>query len=954
MRCGVPLKLMDRDVQQKDPASPLVVRPLVVRHASGAEALACSTTSERLAVRHASSAEALTCFTTNKRARLRCVALCLVFLILLSVCETNAFAQNKPSLEQAAIAVLQKNCLACHGQTRMSNLDLRQRETILQGGTRGPAVIPGKAGESLLYQAAAQTGELKMPPARARLTSEDLDHLRKWIDAGANWIDTAAAAAQKAELSWWSFRKPQRPSVPKVQGKSWVRNPIDAFILQQLEESKLTPAPSADKRTLLRRVFFDLIGLPPTPEELKQFLEDSSPSAYEKVVDTLLTSPHYGERWGKQWLDVVRYADTGGYQTDLYYKDAWLYRDYVIGSFNKDKPYDRFVQEQIAGDELWRDNLDLHGSYYIPQEKMEHMEARLGTSLYTISPVYHESGLDVENYFDMQWTDWVDVTGSAFLGLTVGCARCHDHKFDAISQRDYFGLRAIFSGSDRVEIPLVHRMDLFDQWQFYPRHLRIQQLRAEAEKISNQAKRRIIEAMKADLPKETREAYEVPEGKRSPEQQKLAAKFQETISKIDIAAKMLPAEKQKYEELIQDIGKGYLLTLKPMPTATVLGHTEMIPDIHFLLRGDYRSKGEMIKPAVPAALCEGDEQIQETSATPFVPQRRKALALWLTKPDHPLTARVMVNRIWQGHFGTGIVATPNDFGRQGQPPTHPELLDWLATEFVARGWSVKQMHRLMVLSNTYRMSSQVNEANLKVDPQNHRLWRMNSRRLEAESIWDSILRAAGTLKFETDPLRYLRPLKQFNPALLNPMGGPPVFPPLSQDEREGGDLLEKSQWPDSLDPQEHTRRGVYVYVKRSFTLPMFKTFDAPDSSLSCDRRQSTTVAPQSLALLNNEFIHRQARAFAQRLLGESGDDLSACVERAWLLALNRLPTEAEKAKNLEYLGRLEQQWMTEGSKREAAAGWLPDSLKKVSPARAEALAKLCLTIFNLNEFLYVD
>jgi Protein of unknown function (DUF1553)/Protein of unknown function (DUF1549)/Planctomycete cytochrome C len=877
-------------------------------------------------------------------------------LMIFSLVEVFGLAQSEPGIDQAAIALLQKNCVSCHGELRISNLDLRQRETILKGGTRGPAVIPGNAEESLLYQAAAHVGELKMPPKQVGLSSEELEVLRSWINSGARWAETEASTPRMSEPSWWSFRKPQRPSVPEVRGKTRVRNPIDAFILRKLEESKLTPAPAADKRTLLRRVFFDLIGLPPTPEELKRFLEDASPEAYDKVVDYLLASPHYGERWGKHWLDVVRYADTGGYQTDLYYKDAWLYRDYVIASFNKDKPYDRFVQEQIAGDELWLDNLDLHGSYYIPEKKMEHIEARLGTTLYTISPVYHESGLDVENYFDMQWTDWVDVTGSAFMGLTLGCTRCHDHKFDPLSQRDYFGLRAIFAGSDRVEIPLVHRMDLFDQWQFYPRHIRIQQLRAEAEKISNQAKRRIVDSMKGDLPKEALEAYEAAEGKRTPEQQKLAAKFQEAILKIkeeEIIAKMIPVEKEKYEELVKEIGKAYLQTLKPMPTATVLGHTEVMPDVHLLIRGDYRNKGERIKAAFPAALRDDNDVIEETSLQPFVPQRRKALALWLTKPDHPLTARVMVNRLWQGHFGRGIVATPNDFGRQGQPPTHPELLDWLATEFVSRGWSLKQMHRLMVLSNTYRMSSRLNEANLKIDPQNHYLWRMNPRRLEAEAIWDSTLAAAGTLNLKADPLKYFRPLKQINPALLNEMGGPPVFPPLSLDEREGGDLLEKSQWPDSLDPNEHNRRGVYVYVKRSFSFPMFKTFDAPDASLSCERRQNTTVAPQSLALMNNEFIHRQARAFAVRLLRENGDQPSAWIENAWLLALSRLPTEEEKGKNLEFLLALEQRWTHDG-KKEEPVNWLPEQLRTISPARAEALAKLCLTIFNLNEFLYVD
>jgi Protein of unknown function (DUF1553)/Protein of unknown function (DUF1549)/Planctomycete cytochrome C len=886
---------------------------------------------------------------------IRCVGR-LTPLMIFCLLGVSGLAQSKPDIDRAAIDLLQKNCVSCHGELRISNLDVRQRDTILKGGSRGPAVIPGKAEESLLYQAAAHKGELKMPPKQAGLASEELEVLRSWINSGARWVETVAPAQRASQPSWWSFRKPQRPSVPEVKEKTWVRNTIDAFVLAKLEENKLTPAPMADKRTLLRRVYFDLIGLPPTPEELKRFLDDSAPDAYEKVVNSLLESPHYGERWGKHWLDVVRYADTGGYQTDLYYKDAWLYRDYVIASFNKDKPYDRFVQEQIAGDELWPDNLDLHGSYYIPEKEMEHMEARLGTALYAISPVYHESGLDVENYFDMQWTDWVDVTGSAFMGLTLGCSRCHDHKFDPISQRDYYGLRTIFAGSDRVEIPLVHRMDLFDQWQFYPRHIRLQQLRAQAEKISNQAKRRVVDSMKGDLPKGALEAYEVPEGKRTPDQQMLAAKYQEAIDRVkeeDVVAKMIPTEKQSYEQLVKQIGEAYLQTLKPMPTATALGHTEVVPDVHLLIRGDYRNKGEEIKPAFPAALRDENEVIEETSLRPFVPQRRKALALWLTKPDHPLTARVMVNRLWQGHFGRGIVATPNDFGRQGQPPTHPELLDWLATEFVDHGWSIKQMHRLMVLSSTYRMSSRANEAGLKIDPQNHYLWRMNPRRLEAEAIWDSVLAVAGTLNLKADPLKYYRPLKQINPALLNESGGPPVFPPLSLDEREGGDLLDKSQWPDSLDPNEQTRRGVYVYVKRSFAFPMFKTFDAPDSSLSCERRQNTTVAPQSLTLMNDEFIHRQGRAFAVRLLSENGDNLSACIEKAWLLALNRLPTEEEKRKNLEFILRLERRWTNDGKNGETL-NWLPEQLRTISPARAEALAKFCLTIFNLNEFLYVD
>ncbi|MBM3776548.1 MAG: DUF1549 domain-containing protein, partial [Acidobacteria bacterium] len=520
------------------------------------------------------------------------------------------------------------------------------------------------------------------------------------------------------------------------------------------------------------------------PEELEAFLKDRDAGAYERLVERLLASPHYGERWGRHWLDVVRYADTGGYQTDLYYKDAWRYRDYVIHSFNEDKPYDRFVQEQIAGDELWPDNLDLEGSYYVDPKKLEHIEARLGTALYAISPVYHESGLDVENYFDMQWTDWVDTTGSVFLGLTVGCARCHDHKFDPISQRDHFGLRAIFAGSDRVEIPLVHRMDLFDQWQFFPKHVRMQQMRAAIEKLLERPRRAVIDAMMGKFSRAEIEAYEAPQEKRTEEQQKLALKVEAALAGIkgsQIEEKLTPAERDQRDQLIQQIGKQYLETAKPMATATVLGHLDVIPSVHLLARGDYRSKGEKIPPALPAALSgAGDGVFQEPASGPFLPQRRKQLALWLTRPDHPLTARVMANRIWQGHFGRGIVGTPNDFGRQGEAPTHPELLDWLAAEFVSRRWSVKEMHRLMALSSAYRMSSRHDERSARVDPANHFLWRMNPRRLEAEAIWDAVLATAGTLTTKTDPMRFLRSSNQTNAGLLNPMGGPPVFPPLSQ------------------------------------------------------------------------------------------------------------------------------------------------------------------------------
>ena len=538
-------------------------------------------------------------------------------------------------------------------------------------------------------EAVRGSGKLKMPPGNKPLDASEVAALKKWIDEGAIWD---AGTGSLDGPSWWSLRKVRPPPVPKTRNARWVRNPVDAFILAGLESKGMQPAQAADRRVLARRLYLDLIGLPPSPEDFGAFLGDASPDAYEKLVERLLASPHYGERWGRHWLDVVRYADTGGYQTDLYYKDAWRYRDYVIHAFNSDKPYDRFVQEQIAGDELWPDNLDLEGSYNIDEVKRQHMEARLGTALYIISPVYHESGLDVNNYFDMQWTDWVDTTGAAFLGLTLGCARCHDHKFDPISQRDYYRMRAVFAGSDRVEIPLVHRMDLFDQWQFYPRQVRLQQLRAEVDRLMERARQVVAEARKAKFPLEQRQAFETPEDQRSDAQRKLAVKVEASIAGItekDVLEQMTEDEKVKHGEFIRQIGKAYLDTLKPMSTATVLGHTEVVPDVYILVRGDYHNKGEKVSPGVPSVLADG-VAINEPADVRIVPQRRRALALWLTRSDHPLTARVMVNRIWQGHFGRGIVGTPNDFGKQGEAPTHPELLDWLASEFVARNGASKR------------------------------------------------------------------------------------------------------------------------------------------------------------------------------------------------------------------------------------------------------------------------
>src|SRR5437867_5524010 len=577
------------------------------------------------------------------------------------------------SLEKNAREILKTKCLTCHGDLRTSDLDLRELATILKGGKRGPAIAPGNAEASLLYKAVKRDGELQMPPDKTGLTSSEVSALRDWINAGAHW--ESAAPATDAGPSWWSFRKPVRPPVPAVKHGALVRNPIDSFILAKLEQNGLQPAPAADRRTLVRRAYFDLHGLPPTPEQVEQFVNDPAGDAYEKLIDRLLESPRYGERWGRYWLDLVRYADTSGFETDHFFITAWRYRDYVISSFNTDKPYNTFVQEQIAADELWSTSMDLEGTLKLPKEKAENVNRRIGTSLFTLGSF----PIEFTYYGDQYRAEWqaeaVDTVGAAFLGLTVGCARCHDHKFDPISQRDYYRMTALFAGSVEREIPLGSLFDVQTNSRNFP-------LLAQAEVLKRMARGGGRRRGRGDA--------QVNQGDQNDG---------------DTVAPPAPRETDPQRAaLLQKLGEAYLRAPERYPTANVLAHEEVVPDTHVLIRGDFKKKGERVDPGFLSALNPGPP-IDEPKGVLFVPQRRKALALWLTSPDQPLLGRVMANRIWQGHFGKGLVSTPNDFGRQGEPPTHPELLDWLAVEFAERGWSIKQLHRLIMLSNAYRSSS---------------------------------------------------------------------------------------------------------------------------------------------------------------------------------------------------------------------------------------------------------
>lgn len=782
----------------------------------------------------------------------------------------------------------------------MSGLDLRTREGLIKGGTRGPAIVPGDALKSVLYEAVSHRGKLLMPPA-AKLSDEDIETLKTWIGQGAHWPANPVAASLSGEV-WWSFRPPVRPKVPEVKPADWVRNPIDAFVLEKLAANRMKPAAPADRRTLLRRAYFDLTGLPPTASEIRAFLADGSPAALEKLVDQLLASPRYGEKWGGSWLDVARYADTGGFETDMVYLNAWRYRDYVIKAFNEDTPYDRFVKEQIAGDEIWADN----------------PEARIATGFYTIGPRLPESAMIPAKDRSETLIDWADTTAAVFLGLTMGCARCHDHKYDPIAQKDYYALQAIFAGSEEQEIVLADAQAQNGFKAGLPRFLYLEQIRYRADQVIGQAKNRLIERIKKKYRPEEVAAYEIPKEKRTAGQLRLSGEIEGEIrllTREEILAALTLDEKGQLDEINRRIGEAYLQAPRPLAQASVLGPVRTFQPVKLLIRGDYTQPGAEIKPDFPAILRSG-RQIQDRE-TRLGLGRRKALAEWLTEQNHPLTARVLVNRIWQGHFGEGLVRTPNDFGKQGELPTHPELLDWLATELVKEGWSLKKLHKLILMSNTYQMSSEFNKAYVEADPENRLLWRMNRRRLKGEEIVDTMRVASGTLN------------------LL--MGGPPVVPPLNVDEMAGLFGNPEVNWPVTADRQAHNRRSIYFYVKRSFRYPMFETFDMPDRTSSCGRRIPTTVSPQALTLLNGPLALEQAGLFADRLmsakdafpaegLAKPTGTLSTQVQAAYWLAFGRPPSQKELEKSLTFLG-------TGGRQR---------------------LLELGLTLFNTSEFVYVD
>jgi hypothetical protein len=725
----------------------------------------------------------------------------------------------------------------------------------------------------------------------------------------------------------WAFRKPIRPAVPAVRDVGWVRTPIDAFVLAALEKAGLQPAAAAHRVTLLRRVTLDLTGLPPLPAELDDFLKDAGPDAYERVVDRLLASPRYGERWAQHWLDVVRYAESNGYEVDGQRPHAWRYRDYVIGAFNADEPYDRFVAEQIAGDLLE------------PRRGALNADRLTATGFNRCGPVHLVSGnTDPEVNRQEVLTEMAGGVGAAFLGLTVGCARCHDHKFDPISQADYYRLQSFFAATQPKDIDIATAVEraAHEKWlaeinaQLGPLQKRVAELEAPY-------RARLTEVKRAKLDPTYRDALAVEAKKRTPEQKKLA-EHAEILLKVswDELLEALPqAERARRAAWRAQI---HLLEAKKPPPpahAWAIREEEKVPPTYVLHRGDPKRKGAVVEPAFPRVLCDGDARSETRAgdeAAPGAPRSARTrldLAQWLTSRHHPLTARVMVNRLWQHHFGRGLVATPNDFGFRGERPSHSELLDWLACEFVDHGWSIKHMHRLMVLSSVYQQASRSAPTALakRVDPDNRLLWRMNRRRLEGEALRDSVLAVAGALNPEMGGAMVLVPLEPEVYELIFTEGEPDGL------------------WPITPDPREHTRRSIYLFAKRNVRLPLLEAFDRPDSLTSCAVRPISTFAPQALILLNGPLLQSQSKQFAARLLHECGSDVVRQIGLAYRLALARPPRDSELRMAREFLAAQEK---TIRESQRAGQPMRPG----IDPATT-ALADLCLALLNCNEFLYV-
>ena len=850
----------------------------------------------------------------------------------------TASQDEQQKLAQQAVAIFQQHCIECHGADKKSGLDLRTRDAVLKGGIRGAAIIPGNSKESVLYQYISGAKSPRMPIG-GELEEDDIEAIETWIDKGAPWpaamtIKPLPASFKEKEITeeqrkYWAFVKPARPEVPEIRNpQSAIRNPIDAFIVAELQKKNLAPSPPADKAALLRRVTFDLTGLPPTPEELKAFLADKSDNAYEKVVDRLLASPRYGERWGQHWLDVVRFAETNGFELDAERPQAWRYRDWVVNALNADKPYDRFIQEQIAGDEIDPKSFD----------------AQVATGFLRAGPQHVVAGnLDKAELRQEYLTETMLGVGSGILGLTVGCARCHDHKFDPILQSDFYKLQAFFAATDNVDYSQATDADKEAyKAALKPHEDKLKAIKDQLKEIEKPFIEKLKAEKRAKLDPQYREALDTPKDKRTPEQKELARYAENKLEvKYEELWAVMPDEVKKPRAALRR--KMHDLDWEaptPLPKAlAVADKLDPVPPSYVFRGGEVHSPTREVKPNFPKVLLSKDAREEAVIEPVKLPSgktslgRRTALARWLTSPDNPLTARVMVNRLWHHHFGRGLVATPNDFGRNSAGVTNQPLLDWLATEFIARGWSLKAMHKLMVTSATYQQSSANDPAKAKIDPDNKLLWRANRLRLDAEALRDSILAAAGTLNEQR--------------------GGPSIRVPLEPEvvdnvftEAEPDNL-----WPVHPDTKQHTRRSLYLLRKRNVMLPLLVAYDTPDLMSVCGARNVSVHSLQALTMMNSDFLQEQSRALAGRLFREAPNERRR-ITKLYELTLGRVP-RAEEYKATQVFLR-EHAAILQGRKaRGETIAVIEDLPKNIDTLTAAAWVDLCLATLNLNEFVYV-
>ena len=830
-------------------------------------------------------------------------------------------AADSADFENDVRPIFETRCYVCHGsENQLSEFRLDRRADALRGGGSGvPAIVPHKSDESLLIRYVSGADEnIVMPPQGPRLTSDQVALLRRWIDQGAAWPDDGseehADHGPPDSKDHWAFQPRSRPDPPSVQAReltSRIRNPIDGFVFARLEQQGWQPNPRAEPHQLLRRVHLDLTGLPPTLTEQEAFYENPSTEALDAVVDDLLGRKGYGERWARHWLDLVRYAETNGYERDATKPHVWRYRDYVIRAFNDDKPFDRFVLEQLAGDEL-------------PDRSDETLIALGYTRL---GPWDDEPADPLTDRYD-QLDDLVSTTSHVFLGLTLGCARCHNHKFEPLTARDYYRFLAVFDPMDRarngrreLDLPIgrprqIERLKLRDA--------KIEPLEKVITEIRSQFRLEHLKNGDSELSREVRDAFLATREEITVRQRELIKENQRRLDEELAAA--LPREKRRRIETLEELICELREETPDLPRGYFLHEPEEKPAAtHLLIRGKATVPGPEVTAGVPAVLDPGDKALVRPATwegvRPKTSLRRLALARWIASPENPLTARVIVNRVWQFHFGQGIVRTPSDFGVNGDPPTHPALLDWLANWFIGNGWSLKKLHRLIMTSSVYAMSKDWREDYGEKDPENRLLWRFPYERLEVEAIRDSMLAVSGRLNRK--------------------MYGPSTYPYVPAAALEGHSDPDKIWRP--FDEDAASRRTIYAFVKRSMIVPMLEVLDFCDTTRTTAARVNTSVAPQALTLLNGDFVNRQAGHLARRLRAEAGEDRDEQIKLAYRLALARTPTRSELRKLTAFFDAEAKRLLTDSAR---------EFTKK--EASHQALRQVCRVILNLNEFVYPD